>query len=153
MVLRILTTLSALCALAMAANPYSVLMADSVIARNTSLGLDDSGKPKTTYEDGVIERALQMVYNNTGDSKYYTFQKWGVDNIIDSTGKLLDYSLSIYTLDDMRLGQEFLYLWQKTGQVKYKNAADTLRKQLNTHPRNKDGFLPSSRHKNQNLML
>lgn len=139
MALRILGSLCTFAALSVAAKPYSVLMADSVIARNTTLGLDASGAPKTDYQHGVIERALEMVYNATGDSKYYAYQKWGVDNIIDSAGKLLDYSLSDYILDDLRLGQEFLYLWLKTGEAKYKTAANTLRNQLNTQPRNKDG--------------
>ncbi|KAI5853682.1 putative cell wall glycosyl hydrolase YteR [Tricharina praecox] len=124
---------------ATAATPYSQLMLDSVIARSTPLGLNAAGKVTTTYEHGVIERALQMVYNVTGDSKYYNYQKKGVDNIIDSNGKLLDYDLTVYTLDDMRLGQEFLHLYRMTGQAKYKNAADTLRKQINVQPRNSEG--------------
>jgi rhamnogalacturonyl hydrolase YesR len=143
MFFRIFISLGAFCALAAAVTPYSVRMADSLIARNTTLGLDDSGDPKTTYEDGVIERALEMVYNATGDSTYYAYQKSGVDNIINSSGGLLDYNLTEYTLDDMRLGQEFLYLWQQTGEAKYKNAADTLRRQLDTHPRNSDGLYSS----------
>jgi unsaturated rhamnogalacturonyl hydrolase len=142
MVFRIFVAHCALSLLVAAATPYSVRMADSLITRNTSLGLDDSGDPKMSYEHGVVERALEMVYNATGNYKYYAYQKWGVDNIIDSSGRLMDYNLTEYTLDDMRLGPEFLYLWQKTGEAKYKNAADTLRRQLDTHPRNSDSRYP-----------
>ncbi|KAL7275922.1 hypothetical protein RUND412_001114 [Rhizina undulata] len=122
-----------------AARPYSTWMADSVIARDTPLGLDSSGAAYTTYEHGVMERALEYVYNKTGNVTYYNYMKQGVDNIIDSSGNLLDYDLDYYTLDDVRLGPEFLYLYQETGEAKYKAAADTLRLQLASQPRNNEG--------------
>ncbi|PWW74444.1 Glycoside Hydrolase Family 105 protein, partial [Tuber magnatum] len=92
-----------------------------------------------SYEHGVMERALQMVYNATGNDTYYTYLKTGVDNLISPTGALLDYNLTYYTLDDIRLGPEFLYLYLNTGQIKYKTAAETLRLQIQSQPRNEEG--------------
>ncbi|KAG0635067.1 cell wall glycosyl hydrolase YteR [Tuber brumale] len=118
---------------------YSQLLANSVIARNTPLGKTSTGAVLTSYEHGIMERALQMVYNATGNDAYYTYHKTGVDNIISSAGTLLDYNLTYYTLDDIRLGPEFLYLHLRTGQVKYKTAAETLRLQIQSQPRNAEG--------------
>ncbi|KAG0123944.1 putative cell wall glycosyl hydrolase YteR [Tuber indicum] len=118
---------------------YSQLLANSVIARNTPLGKTGTGAVLTSYEHGVMERALQMVYNATGDDTYYTHHKTGVDNIISATGTLLDYNLTYYTLDDIFLGPEFLYLHIRTGQAKYETATETLRLQIQPQPRNAGG--------------
>lgn len=93
------------------AQPYSTWMADSVITRKTPLGKDTSGNILVTYEHGVFERALEMVYNKTGNVTYYNYLKAGVDNVLGSTGTISDYSLEYYTLDDVRLGPEFIYLY------------------------------------------
>lgn len=95
---------------AFGAQLYSTWMADSVIARKTPLGKDASGNIFVTYEHGVFERALEMVYNKTRNATYYNYLKTGIDNIVGSTGTILDYSLEYYTLDDVRLGPEFIYL-------------------------------------------
>lgn len=52
-----------------------------------------------------------MVYNVTGNATYLSYLKTGVDNIMNSAGTLLDYDLDYYTLDDVRLGPEFIYMW------------------------------------------
>lgn len=85
-------------------------MADSAIARKTPLGKDASGSILVTYEHAVFERALEMVYNKTQNATYYNYLKAGIDNVVGPTGKILDYSLEYYTLDDVRLGPEFIYL-------------------------------------------
>jgi len=119
--------------------PLSEQMAASVIARHTLLGLNAEGAPLTTYEHGVFERALEMIFNKTENSTYYEYLKTGVDNLISNNGTLLDYNFTEFTLDDLRLGPEFVYLYERTGEEKYKAAADTLRNQLNSQPRNPDG--------------
>lgn len=93
------------------AKPYSQWMADSVIARKTPLGKNAAGSVLMTYDHGVFERALEMVYNVTGNATYLSYLKTGVDNIMNSAGTLLDYDLDYYTLDDVRLGPEFIYMW------------------------------------------
>jgi len=114
-------------------------MSASVIARHTLLGITADGAPFTTYEHGVFERALEMVFNNTGNTTYFDYLKTGVDNLISDNGTLLDYNFTEFTLDDLRLGPEFIYLFEVTGQEKYRAAADELRNQLNEQPRNQDG--------------
>ncbi|KAH8147014.1 uncharacterized protein LAJ45_08813 [Morchella importuna] len=132
------------------AKPYSQWMADSVIARKTPLGKNAAGSVLMTYDHGVFERALEMVYNVTGNATYLSYLKTGVDNIMNSAGTLLDYDLDYYTLDDVRLGPEFIYMYLKTGTAKYKTAADTLRLQLQTQTRNKEGgFWHRSTYPNQ----
>ncbi|RPA89113.1 glycoside hydrolase family 105 protein [Choiromyces venosus 120613-1] len=94
---------------------YSQLLTSSVIARNTPLDKDSTGAILKAYEHGVMERALAMVYNKTGNATYYNYLKSDIDNLISPSGVLLDYNLTYYTLDDVRLGPEFLYLYLSTG--------------------------------------
>lgn len=132
--------LSSFVALSSAAVPLSQQMADSVIARHTPLGLSATGAPLTTYEHGVFETALRLVFNKTGDTKYYDYLKWGLDNLINPSGRLLDYNFTDFTLDDLRLGPEFIYLYTATGDIKYRRAADTLRSQISSQPRGPSGM-------------
>ncbi|KAG8959530.1 hypothetical protein FRC03_007871 [Tulasnella sp. 419] len=114
-------------------------MADSVIARGEGQGRDSSGKAFITYEHGVFQRSLEMLYNKTSNATYYNYIKTGLDRIVTSSGGLNDYSLTYYTLDDIRLGEGIIFLHQKTGQSKYKTAADTFQKQLYQQPRTNAG--------------
>ncbi|KAG8936955.1 hypothetical protein FRC03_000262 [Tulasnella sp. 419] len=133
-------TLSACLAIsADAAKPYSSWMADSVIARGEAQGKDSNGNPFITYEHGIFQRALEMLYNKTGSATYYDYMKHSLDNVIDNSGNLLDYNLTFYTLDDIRLGESIIFLHQKTGQSKYKTAADTFRQQIIQQPRTNAG--------------
>lgn len=148
----ILPLLASICIAApsAAATKYSTLLANSVIDRHTPLGQDYNGKPVHSYEHGVLERSFEMLFNLTGDTKYNSYLKAGIDNTMDATGKFLAYNATLYSLDDIRLGQSILYLYESTGEEKYKIAADTLRKQINDQPRNYEGgFWHRSTYPNQ----
>jgi rhamnogalacturonyl hydrolase YesR len=91
-------------------NPsFSVRGAETILLRNYASGLKD-GKPFTNYEHGVGWRALEMVFNATGDVRYKDHIKSGADNIVTSEGDILDYDLTYYTLDDVRVGESLIYL-------------------------------------------
>ncbi|CAG8957011.1 hypothetical protein HYFRA_00012491 [Hymenoscyphus fraxineus] len=127
----------------------SVQGADTIVLRDYANGLRD-GAPFITYEHGVAWRALEMVYNATRDEAYVDHITKGVDNIVTEEGGLLDYNLTYYTLDDVRIGETLIYLNKNTGEAKYKGAADLLRSQLQTNPRNPEGgFWHRSTYPNQ----
>ncbi|KAF8532334.1 glycosyl hydrolase [Trichophaea hybrida] len=103
-----------------------------------------------SYEDAVIEHSFQMVYESTGDRKYFKYMINGVDNIIDPSGNLLNYTDTQFSLDNLSFGHVFLYLWQATGDKRFKTVVETLRKQLEIQPRNREGgFWHRSNYPNQ----
>jgi len=127
----------------------SVQGADTILLRNYASGLRN-GAPYVNYEHGVGWRALEMVYNNTGEAKYLDHIKTGADQVVTADGGLNDYDLDYYTLDDVRIGESLIYLHKETGETKYKGAADLLRSQLQTNPRNPEGgFWHRSTYPNQ----
>jgi rhamnogalacturonyl hydrolase YesR len=109
---------------------YAVWAADSAISRGQGNGLS-SGSATVSYEHGEFQYALTLLYAKTGNSTYYNYIKSGVDNIISSSGVVggdykyvhLKYSTnpcilttaphrkSDYSLDPVRVGPSFLYLW------------------------------------------
>ncbi|KAJ3572733.1 hypothetical protein NP233_g2897 [Leucocoprinus birnbaumii] len=148
---------------------YAVWAADSAIARSQGNGLDSSGQPSVSYEHGELQWGLRQLYERTGNQSYFNYIVAGANNIVYSNGTvhggytyvfvflateasdpLNSFSLTDYSLDPVRTGPTFLYLYQQTGQSKWKTAADTFRKQLQAHPRTAQGqFWHKKRYFNQ----
>ncbi|CAL3966559.1 hypothetical protein PZA11_003175 [Diplocarpon coronariae] len=132
------------------AGKLSVLSADTFLLREYALGLNAEAEPYVNYEHGTAWRALEMVYNATGDPRYLAHIHQGVDNIVTADGGLNDYNLTYYTLDDVRIGETLIYLHKLTGATKYQSAAGLMRSQLQTNPRNSQGgFWHRSTYPNQ----
>jgi unsaturated rhamnogalacturonyl hydrolase len=75
----------------------------------------------------------------TGEQKYFDFIKGNLDQYIDNDGNIKTYKLSEYNIDNIKPAGAALFVYQITGEEKYKIAIDTLRKQLDGMPRTKSG--------------
>nr|GAT47523.1 cell wall glycosyl hydrolase [Mycena chlorophos] len=118
---------------------YAVWGADSAIARGQGNGLDN-GAPLVNYPDGEFQWALRHLLDRTGNQSYYDYILEGANNIVYDNGTVHgSYNLTAYVLDPIRTGPTFLYLYEKTGDAKWKTAAQTYRTQLNSHPRTAEG--------------
>ncbi|KAH8585919.1 putative cell wall glycosyl hydrolase YteR [Bisporella sp. PMI_857] len=118
--------------LASAQQPYSTWMSDSFISRGVT--------PSRHYTNAVLYRGFETAYNKTGNVTYYNFIKTQIDSFVSSSGALGDsYAVSKYSLDDIRIGPNLLFLYLKTNDERYKKAAAELRAQLDSHPRTPSG--------------
>jgi rhamnogalacturonyl hydrolase YesR len=132
MFLSTVTALAAFLPAVAVAQPYSTWMSDSFIQRGVAA--------RRGYTNAVLYRGFEMTFNKTGNATYYDEIKSQVDELVDSSGNLLDgYSTSLYSLDDLRIGPTLLYLHLKTNDQRYKTAAGQLRAQLNRQPRTPSG--------------
>ncbi|TRM59018.1 glycoside hydrolase family 105 protein [Schizophyllum amplum] len=122
-----------------APSSYAIWAADSAIARGQGHGLDSDGNVQLSYEHGELQWALRLLYESTGNETYYDYIVSGATNIIEDDGSVLDYVPEENQLDSIRVGPTFLYLYETTGDEKWKTAADTLRAQLDVHPRTEEG--------------
>lgn len=123
---------------------YSVKMAESIISRSSS------GYGSWDYVTGTVLRGMEEVWRITGDETYYNYIKKTVDNVISSDGTISGYTLSDYNIDEIKEGCQLLLLYKQTGEEKYKTAAETLRLQLENHPRTtRGGFWHKQRYTNQ----
>ena len=115
--------------------PWSIQGAETLLQRHPSL------THRWHYEPGVALLAIQRVWEQTNDSRYFEYIQRNMDEFIDESGNIRTYTLEEYNLDQINQGKVLFLLYQETGDVRYKNAAFILRKQLESQPRNaKDGY-------------
>ena len=81
------------------------------------------------YSNTIITHGIEKVYNNVTDSaKYLNYIKTYVDAYVNSSGVISPtITLSTASLDKTHPGISCLFLYEKTGLVKYKTAATFLR--------------------------
>lgn len=91
------------------------------------------------YAYAVLYTGMEYAYNKTSNEIYYTYIKSQLDAVLNPDGTLVEPITDTLSLDDIRIGRNFLYLWTTTGDEKYKIAAEGLRRQLDYTPRNKEG--------------
>jgi unsaturated rhamnogalacturonyl hydrolase len=114
---------------------YAVKMAESVMKR------DPRVPDRWSYEDGVIYKGLEEVFNNTKDERYVQYIRDNLDLFVDENGNIRKYHKEEYNIDYVNNGKALLYIYQQTGEEKFKKAADEIRDQLRTHPRTSEGGL------------
>ncbi|AMJ65217.1 hypothetical protein AXW84_07105 [Hymenobacter sp. PAMC 26628] len=127
---------------AAAGAPMSERMADAFIAQHPdSIVIGSRKTARWDYEQGLMLRALERVWQRTGDAKYFTYIQKDVDQFVQKDGSIRTYKKDDYTLDNLPTGRALLLLAQVSGpqQARYQQAAARLRKQLAEQPRTKEG--------------
>lgn len=99
-----------------------------------------SGEPnRWNYIDGCMITAILSLYEMTGDEKYYNFAKDFVDYYIQKDGTIDTYDPEEFNLDNVNTASNLFYLYDKTGDEKYRKAIEVVRGQLERMPRTKEG--------------
>ncbi|KAH6654463.1 cell wall glycosyl hydrolase YteR [Truncatella angustata] len=125
--------LSAGIAAAAAQNQTSYLsrFADSFIRRGVEL---DYG-----YTQATLYLGFEKAYDLTKNETFYDWYQSQVEGILYPNGSIIDWNYSFHSLDEYRMGNNYLYWFNQTGDEKYKKAAQIVRTQLNGHPRTPTG--------------
>lgn len=119
---------------------WSERMALSIMKRNPeAYQIDGKEKPKWDYVHGLVLTGFEKLYQHTNNEKYYRYVKDYADILIDSTGTIATYKLLDYNIDMIEAGKILFYLYDSTNDEKYLKAMQTLRKQLEEHPRTSEG--------------
>jgi len=111
---------------------WSIKMADSVMVRNPDLTY------KWSYDYGVVFKGFEQVWLKTKYEKYFHYIKRNMDGFVREDGNINGYT-NEYNIDHINNGKVLLFLYEQTGEEKYKKAAFLLRQQLKTHPRTSEG--------------
>lgn len=120
--------------------PWSIRMAESEMQRRgDSFLFNDSTKTSWVYETAVFMKALEQVWRQTGEEKYFAYIKKFVDSYVEPDGSIKTYELEEYNIDHVNPGKVLLTLYNTTQDEKYKKAAFLNMKQLETQPRTKEG--------------
>ena len=99
-----------------------------------------ANKPnKWNYIDGCMITALLSLYEYTGEDRYYNFAKSFIDHFVQDDGSIRTYDVKEYNLDNINTASNLFYLYDQSGEEKYKKALDLVRTQLDTMPRTAEG--------------
>lgn len=91
-------------------------------------------RPVWNYEDGCVMLGAQYLYEATGDEKYINCIRTFMDRYIQEDGTIRYYVPEDYNLDKVNNGRVLYFLYDQTGEEKYKIALSHIREQLETHP-------------------
>ena len=98
------------------------------------------GNPaKWSYDQGVILKGIEGIWQATGDAKWFNYLQKQMDYFVQNDGSIKGYRPDEYNIDHVNNGKQVLLLYNVTRQEKYKKAAELLRAQLKTHPRTLEG--------------
>lgn len=101
--------------------------------------IDGKTAPKWDYVHGLVMTGFEQLYKETKDQKYFDYVKGYADSTIDENGKIPSYKFENYNIDMIEAGNILFYLYDQTKEQKYLTAMQTLRSQLDTHPRTSEG--------------
>lgn len=120
--------------------PLSEQLAATAIKRwPDSFSVIPGRKARWSYDQGVILKGIEAIWNNTGDVKWFNYIQKMMDYYVQEDGSIYDYRPDEFNIDHVNNGKLLLLLFQVTGKAKYKKAVDLLRGQLKTHPRTNEG--------------
>lgn len=107
---------------------YGVQFSDAIISRWPS-GINSMTSKGWEYSNSIVLLGMADIYEKTNDAKYLTYIKTYVDGYIGTDGTGVS-SVLAQTLDNIHPGLLCLWLYEKTGTLKYKTAATTIRDYL-----------------------
>ena len=117
-------------------------MTDRVMALHPDSIVTKTGQPaRWDYEQGLVLKALERVWERTADARYYNYILRDMSRYVGPDGSIRTYRADEYNVDNLPGGRVLLMLAQQTeaDREKYRKAADTLRAQLAHQPRTNEG--------------
>jgi unsaturated rhamnogalacturonyl hydrolase len=125
---------------AQSVRPNSVIMADSVMARDPDPRLIDSPQRMAwNYTQGLVLKSVLAVHDVTGDKKYLDYVNRYFDHFVNPDGTIKTYNLEEYSVDRIPPGKVLFNLYAMSKDERHRKAIELLRMQMKGHPRTKEG--------------
>jgi len=83
----------------------------------------------------LILKAIEARWRVDHDPRLLEFIRTYIDAFIGPDGAIATYRGDEYNLDQVNPGKNLFFLWETTGEPRYRVAIETLRDQLRNHPR------------------
>ncbi len=115
-----------LTAFSQASNTWSVKFSDAIISRYQPT-VNTMTSKGWEYSNGIILHGMEKVYLQTNNAAYLNYIKAYVDAYVDANGNVTGLGT---TVDKIQPGVLCLFLWEQTGQLKYKTAAINIKNYL-----------------------
>ncbi|KAK2616214.1 hypothetical protein QQS21_000846 [Conoideocrella luteorostrata] len=113
--------------------PYLTWLADTFIQNGVKSDL-------LGYQPATLYMGFEKAYELKRDEKYLRWLRGQIDGkVVQQDGTIKGWKDGVYSLDEYRMANIYLYLYGQTGEEKYKSAADIVRNHINSHPRTPSG--------------
>lgn len=120
--------------------PLSVTLAHSEMTRVPDASrLDFQSQPKWDYASSVELLGMLSVADRYQDQALQAYIMQWADTMVRADGSIRGYKPERYNIDHVCPGRLLLALWQRTGEQRFRVAADSLARQMATHPRTSEG--------------
>lgn len=87
------------------------------------------------YEDGTVLLGAKQLYDATGDEKYFSFIENYLKHFIKEDGSIEYYEMDKFNIDSINCGKILFFMFDKTGEEKYRKAVEVMMNQLRNQPR------------------
>ena len=108
------------------ANTWSVKFSDAIVSRYQPT-INTMTSKGWEYSNAIILHGMEMVYLQTNTAAYLNYIKAYVDAYVDANGNVTGLGT---TVDKIQPGVLCLFLYEKTGDVRYKTAATNIKNYL-----------------------
>lgn len=115
------------------ATPWSVRTAETVMTRHPQTHAE------WDYTAGLVLLAVDEVGRRTGDPRFAAYVTRNMERMVGQDGSIRTYDREEYNLDQVNQGKLLFRLFERTGDARYRLAAEELREQLRHQPRTTEG--------------
>jgi len=92
-----------------------------------------------SYDTGLFLTGMEKLYQETGEGKYYDYLKAYFDYFILPDGTIRDYNCQEKNIDHVNCGKNLFFLYEKTGEERFRIAMEHLEEQTLIQPRTESG--------------
>ncbi len=130
---------------------WSVRMAETIMKDYPQMWrMEESENIKWAYTKGLMCDAFLALWKESENPAYLKYAQDYADTMIDESGTIYGYKMEDYNIDKINPGKMLFTLYEETSDIRYETALQTLREQLNNHPRtNAGGFWHKKRYPHQ----
>ena len=94
---------------------------------------------KWSYDVGLLLTGMERLYQETGAAKYYEYLKAYFDYFILPDGTIRNYDCQEKNIDHVNCGKNLFFLYEKTGEERFRIAMEHLEEQTLIQPRTESG--------------
>jgi unsaturated rhamnogalacturonyl hydrolase len=122
-------------------SPWSARMADSTIRLwPVAADAQPDAAPAWDLNLGIRLQSLEAVWHNTRNSDQLKYIKDSVDQFVSPDGSSIrTYDPRKFSIDELVLGRQLLFLYAQTHVARYRTAAALMRQQIALQPRTPEG--------------
>lgn len=91
-------------------------------------------KDDWNFEDGIVLLAAKDMYEATGDERYFCFVENDLRNFAGEDGSVSRHETENFNIDSVNIGKVLFFLYDKTGDEKYRRAIEILMDGLRSQP-------------------